>query len=401
MDRDDMDLTGTSAPVAIVGAGVAGCALALHLAGCGHDVLLFDRDRFPREKVCGEGLMPNGVAEIERLGLLDVVRKTGAQPFTGIAYHLGASVARGRFPEPHGEGLGVRRLHLDAALATACSDHRRIELHTGTPVTGIEIGTEGVRVTTNRGRATARVVVGADGLHSKVRRKLGLHQPLTGSHRYGARAHYRIAGPLPDVVQVHVTESCEFYVTPTGPDAVNVTLLGRRELTRSFRGALLGGFQSRVDAHRPIRELLRGSRRLTTPQLMGPLRQQVNGTAVNRAMLVGDAAGFVDAITGEGMSIALTSARLAAEVLDDALGRDRLSRSGLQPYEQSHRRAVSDSARLTEIVLWGLRQPRIAERVVANLQRHPDLFQTVLAVNTGRASLRDIGLRGLLRMLIG
>jgi len=345
--------------------------------------------------------MPNGVAELERLGLLGALRKSGAQPFTGIAYHLGAKVAKGRFPAPRQEGLGVRRLHLDAALAEACSDHPRIALHTGTQVTAIEIGSEGVRITTTRGRVMARVVVGADGLHSKVRRKLGLHQATPGVHRYGARAHYRITGPPPDVVQVHVTEACEFYVTPTASNAVNVTLLGRRELTRSFRGAIRGGFQSRVDAHRPIRELLSGSKRLTTPELVGPLRQQVSGTVANRAVLVGDAAGFVDAITGEGMSIALISARIAAEVLDDALGRDRLSQIDLLPYEQRHARAVQDGARLTEIVLWGLRQPRIAERVLGNLKRHPDLFDTLLAVNAGQASLRDIGLRGLVRMLVG
>jgi flavin-dependent dehydrogenase len=401
MDRDDNDLAGASAPVAIVGAGVAGCALALHLGACGHDVLLFDRDRYPREKVCGEGLMPNGVAELRSLGVLSALMEAGARPFTGISYHLGANVAKGRFPAPRREGLGVRRFHLDAALAEACSAHPRISLRTGVQVMGIEIGSEGVGVTTSEGRVTARVVVGADGLHSKVRRKLGLHQPTVGIHRYGARAHYRITGPPPDVVQVHVTEACEFYVTPSGPDAVNVTLLGPRELTRSFRGAIQGGFRSRVEAHPPLRELLRGSERLTTPQLAGPLRQQVSGIVADRAVLVGDAAGFVDAITGEGMSIALISARIAAQVLDDALGRDRLSRIDLLPYESRHARAVQEGTRLTEIVLWGLRQPRIAHRVVSNLRRHPDLFDTVLAVNAGQASLRDIGLRGLVRMLIG
>src|SRR5687767_8098600 len=84
------------AEVIVVGAGVAGCAVALHLARRGHSVILLDRSESPRDKVCGEGLMPHGVAALDRLGLLPL--PFPVLPFTGIGYHVAGVDAVGRFP---------------------------------------------------------------------------------------------------------------------------------------------------------------------------------------------------------------------------------------------------------------------------------------------------------------
>ncbi|MFN3432082.1 MAG: NAD(P)/FAD-dependent oxidoreductase, partial [Candidatus Sericytochromatia bacterium] len=108
------------ADVLIVGAGPAGASLAVHLGRAGHEVVLFDKARFPRDKACGEGLMPSGVGALRRLGLFDALE--GGAPFWGVRYHAGGRQATGRFPQAAGVpnfGLGQRRLALDERLAIA------------------------------------------------------------------------------------------------------------------------------------------------------------------------------------------------------------------------------------------------------------------------------------------
>ncbi len=389
--------------VVVVGAGVAGCATALHLARRGHDVAIVDRAAFPRDKVCGEGLLPHGVTELDRLGLLDAVRGTGARPFRGIAYHVGTERAFGRFPprEPHRDGLGLRRLRVDAALADAVAAEPGVTLHTGVRFRGVHVDDGHVTVRTDQGEVRARAMVGADGMRSEVRRALALDRPDPAPPRYGVRAHYRLRGAPPDEVRVHVEADVELYLTPTGPDELNVAILCGRDVTRALGGDLLEGFQRLVAACEPVAALLQGAEPIDAPMLVGPLRQRVRGVVSDRALLVGDAAGFVDAITGEGMSLALVGARLAADTLHEALGHDRLDRRALRPYAKAHARACREATFLAEIVLWGLRHRRLARRVVRNLGRHPDLFGQILSVGTGQSGLAAIGPLGIARLLVG
>ncbi|MEZ5237394.1 MAG: FAD-dependent oxidoreductase, partial [Acidimicrobiales bacterium] len=104
--------------VLVIGGGPGGSATALQLARSGHRVMLLDRAGFPRDKVCGEGLMPYGVGELERLGL---AAPEGSQRFVGIGYTVGGHSAVGRFPGGR-YGLGVRRSRLDAELAARCEE---------------------------------------------------------------------------------------------------------------------------------------------------------------------------------------------------------------------------------------------------------------------------------------
>jgi 2-polyprenyl-6-methoxyphenol hydroxylase-like FAD-dependent oxidoreductase len=136
--------------VVIVGAGPAGAALALALGRQGIEVALFDKAAFPRDKACGEGLMPSGVAVLQRLGLESVMR--AALPFWGIRYHAGDRLAMGRFPRVAGApsfGLGQRRLGLDHRLVEAAIAHPTVEwrpaprvgglLRRGDRVVGVEV----------------------------------------------------------------------------------------------------------------------------------------------------------------------------------------------------------------------------------------------------------------------
>jgi 2-polyprenyl-6-methoxyphenol hydroxylase-like FAD-dependent oxidoreductase len=390
------------AEIIVVGGGVAGAATALALARLGHESLVLDRARFPREKPCGEGLMPHGVAALADLGVLDRVLSSGCRPFTGIAYHVDRASAVGRFPGGR-VGYGLRRVALDAELLAACRDSGRIDVREATRVRSVG-GTGGeMRVDTGDRVLRCRAVVAADGLHSPIRRQLGAQAEESGRPRYGVRGHFRLRPGWRDrdVVDVFAADAGEFYLTPTGAGEVNLALLLERGATRQLAGDLEGGFKSLCLSFPPIAQLLEGSESISEPKLVGPLRQRATRSVHDGLLLVGDSAGFVDAITGEGMSIGLLSARIAAEELSRGLRANRLAAADLAGYERRRRREARDLVALTEIILWGIRHRSLARRVVRNLGRHPDLFGRVLDVDTGARSLASIGVRGLIRLLAG
>ena len=372
----------------MVGAGPGGCATALHLAGRGHEVVILERARRPADKVCGEGLMPHGVAALARLG----VGMPEGQPVVGIGYHAGGRSAVGRFPGGL-IGLGVRRSVLDAHLVQAVARLPRVTLRRGAQVRAIRAVPGDVHIGTDCGTVRVRAVVGADGFRSTVRREAGLQGRATGRRRYGVRRHLRLADLswLAQRVHVHAGEGSELYLTHVAPDIVNVALLCDRSVMHAFKGRPRQAFHQMLARWPAVADRLAGAEPVSEVRTCGPLRQVATDVVGDSLMLVGDAAGFVDAVTGEGMSLTLLSAELAAEVLSRALRRGRLGGSDLRPYAVRRRRMARHLSWLTEIVVRGLRHPWLARRVVGNLGRHPDVFQRVLAVNTGQAPLWSVG----------
>ena len=389
----------------VVGGGLSGCVTAVHLARRGREVLVLERGQHPREKVCGEGLMPHGVECLDELGVLAQVRQTGAVPFVGIGYHSGEVMAHGRFPErPSGlVGLGVRRSRLDAVLHGLARDTKGVEVRSGVRVLGLERRDDGVVVKTDGEPVHARVVVGADGLNSLVRREAGLRGAKASHPRFGARIHYRLAPGRTsgDLVHVYLRPDREYYVTPTGDGELNIAVLCDRRLTKQLGGRLHDGLREQVEDDADLAPWLDGADPVTVASLCGPLRQRVRSASTDRVVLVGDAAGFVDAITGEGMSLAMMGAALAAEELDAALAEGDLSARRLRAYHRRKQRQGRDLVWMTRVMLWGMRDRRLAAWVVGNLARHPATFDRILEIQSHHRGLWPPDLRGLVRLLIG
>jgi len=387
------------AEVIVVGAGPAGTATALHLANRGHDVLLLDRATFPRDKACGEGLMPHGVEALARLGITP-----SGTPFRGVAYHAAGRAAEGRFPDGR-YGVGVSRRAFDADLVDIATRHPRIRVRTGVRATGLSGRPGAMVISTSRGGSfRSRGVVGADGLGSPVRAWAGLARPPAKERRYGLRAHLAVpAERSRGVVEVHLTPHAELYVTPLGPtsrpgwDRINVAALLDHDEVRTLRGDVLAGFQTVLESCASLQ--LGAMEMLGEVKTWGPLRRKPSNVVGDGVVLVGDAAGFVDAITGEGMSVGLASAEIAADVLSSALQRNRLDREALRPYAMQRRRMARHLTWLTETVLFGLRRPWLAAHVIANLEREPALFERLLGVAIARAPIWSVGIGGAWRML--
>ena len=273
----------------VVGGGPAGLATAMHAAAAGLAVTVLEARDGPVDKACGEGLMPGAVAALGALGV-----EVGGLPFLGIRYVDGAHTAEARFGSA--PGAGVRRTALHAAMT-----ERALALGVEVDRARVDDVRQGDGWVSAGGRR-ARYLVAADGLHSPVRAALGLGAARAGRARYGVRRHYAVE-PWSDLVEVHWAARCEAYVTPVGPRLVGV--------------AVLGGRGTRVDdalASLPtLRERLAGADQVGRDRGAGPLRQRTRARVAGRVLLVGDAAGYVDALTGEGVRLGLAEAGAAVE----------------------------------------------------------------------------------------
>lgn len=275
--------------VLVAGGGPAGLATALHAARAGLEVVVVERRRGALDKACGEGLMPHTVQQLERLG----IRADGTlfRPFRGIRYLDGRR--RVDAPFRSGTGRGVRRTALHAALLDAA-------LAAGVSVVHGEVGAvRQDRMSVQAGDLRARYLAAADGLHSPIRRSLGLAAPAPGPRRWGIRRHVRIA-PWSDYVEVHWAAGAEAYVTPIADDCVGIAILSSNR----------GQFEVHLDEFPSLKAKVRG-RPHGPDRAAGPLRQQVRSRTAGRVLLIGDAAGYVDALTGEGLGLAFAAAELA------------------------------------------------------------------------------------------
>lgn len=358
--------------VAIAGGGPAGLAAAIHAARRGLSAVVLERAFSPPDKACGEGLMPGGLAALERMGALRHLDRRECAPYLGIRYvqEDGAQV-EGRLPG--GGGLGVRRLALSQALCTRARE-LGVQLEERSQVTAHRRVEGGVEVETAAGALRARLLVAADGLASPLRHAEGLDVPVQGPRRFGLRRHFARPAWTP-FVEVHFTTGVEAYVTPAGAERVGVAFLWGDSVKapgkRSF-DALLSRFpvlQRQLEGTAPDSEA-RGA---------GPLARRARSRVADRFVLVGDAAGYVDACTGEGLSLAFTCAEALGGLLPDALAQGATARA-LAPYERAFGRAFRKYAWTAHALLMLSRRPRARQAMLHFLSRRPELFERMLAL---------------------
>jgi flavin-dependent dehydrogenase len=369
--------------VLIVGGGIAGSALAILLGRSGVSCELLEQGQFPKDKPCGEGLMPGGVAVLRRLALADAI---GGAPFDGVRYHCASHVAEGRFPRKKGQpehGIGQRRIVLDhllyeAAAATTgvtaqCGVRVECPLLQNGRVTGVSVAGEGRH---------ARLVVAADGIHSRMRRSLGLDAPARRK-RLGARAHFRLSRGQQQLrwVEVFVAAGHEFYVTPLPNNEVLVALLANAE---TLREPVERVFSRWIHEERVLAARLEGAEQISALLCSSPLAARARAGVAPGVVLLGDAAGFVDPITGGGMSQALMTAELLSRYIRHGLhDTDSWSWS----FEKERGRLLKDYITLTQAILWLAAHPLLARNAVGALRALPGLLSHLVGVSAGSRAL--------------
>ncbi|WP_375484853.1 NAD(P)/FAD-dependent oxidoreductase [uncultured Mycobacterium sp.] len=313
------------ADLLVVGGGPGGLATAIYARVEGLSVIVAEPKESPIDKACGEGLMPGGLDKLTSLGV-----DPAGLPFRGIAYVSEHRRAEALFRS--GPGRGVRRTTLHTALAARAKeqDVERLRMR----VTAVEQDADGVTAAGVR----AKWLVAADGLHSPIRRAMGIKTVAGTPRRFGVRRHFRVPA-WSEFVEVHWSPWGEAYVTPVEPELVGVAILSRHRPDLAWFPWLA----------RRLRDAQPGRARGC-----GPLRQVVSRRVAGRVLLVGDAAGYEDALTGEGISLAFKQAAAAVTaIVDDAPS----------SYETAWRRITRDYRLLTRALVLAS-TPRAARRAI-------------------------------------
>lgn len=381
------------ADVVVVGGGPVGATLAMLLARAGRRVTVVEKATLPRDKPCGEGLMPSGVKVLAGLGI-DLVAE-GFPPVGGVRYRL-ASGRSVRGDLLSGHGCGVRRTRLDPLLAARAAATSGVTFLTGCAALGLQTDRECVRLDTQHGELKARVLVGADGLRSPVAGWLGWATSegrQERAPRHGLVGHLAVLGrQIPDEIVISLLGDVEVYAAPSGHDEVLVAVLGSRGRLRQAGRTVVESYRAAVERAHPE---LAGAPLAGRVWGAGPFRTSPRTVGEGRAFLVGDAAGFLDPLTGDGIAAGLVQ----AETLCRQLGArtDLAAQAEVEGAAASYRRSRARQWRrrrmVTSLALGLTGSPALARRAMAGVSRRPAALQALLEVNDGTRKMISVSPR--------
>jgi len=354
--------------VLIIGAGPAGLAAAIAARKKSFSVTVADSGKPPIDKACGEGLLPGTLAALRELGIC-IQAEDGAS-FHRIRFIDGNTSATASFP--HGGGIGVRRTVLHQKMAARAGECG-VEVLWNAPVTSISksgavVGGEAIH---------AEWIVGADGIHSRVRQWSDLDAGLNRELRFAQRRHYRTK-LLTDCVEVHWGREIQAYVTPLSREETCVVLISRDPSMHFEDG--LREFPKLADGLRnaDLSSLQRGAVTATC---------KLDRVCRENIALVGDASGSVDAITGEGLGLSFRQALALA---------DALEAGDLGKYQPAHRRLARRPHVMSRLLLVLDQFGPLRRRVLRGLAKDPGLFSSLLMAHvteTSSAFLAQTGAR--------
>lgn len=350
----------------VVGGGPAGLAAAIALQRRGLRALVLDHALPPVDKACGEALMPDAIPALKELGI-----EPGASmglPFRGIRFLNNRSMVTAEFPS--GKGLAIRRIALHALLVEA-AERAGVSLQWGVK----NIHLEGGWIVSDGRVLRTRWVIGADGQNSQIRRQAGLDEYRTQRRRYGFRQHYGVP-PWSPYVELYWGPNCQVYVTPVSRSETGIAVLSRNSQLRV------------CDALREFRKLeqrIRGVPATTREMGCLSITRKLRNVYRDRVVLIGDASGSVDAITGEGITLSFKQALVLAEAIE---------KERLRDYQAEHMQLSSRPHVMAALMLRLAADAGLQNRVFASLTKRPAIFATLLAIHVGQRSFSDLWPRG-------
>lgn len=381
------------AEVIVVGGGPAGASTAWSLAQSGHDVLVLDRARFPRDKVCAEYLSPQASRILSAMGALEEIESSGAAHLAGMEVRApNGRTIRGEFAAVHGfrpfrdRGLAIRRTLLDdilirRAVAAGARLQEGVKVSdlmrdsNGT-VTGVIVRDEAGIARTLR----ARLVVGADGLRSIVGRRLGLVKASRWPKRIALVAHYRNVGGISDVGEMHCDRDGYFGLVDVGGGLTNVAVvvpIGRAGQVVEGKAAFL---EEWIASRPHLADRFTNAERISAVRATGPFASAAKRAWAPGAVLVGDAADFYDPFTGEGIFTALRGGEILAPFIAASLRPDTDANCELAAYDAARLSEFRGKWKVERLVGMAVAYPAMMNRMAAVLSRRKDMADLLVGV---------------------
>jgi geranylgeranyl reductase family protein len=363
----------------VVGAGPAGSATATLLADAGYQVLMIDRARFPRPKPCAEYLSPAATGLLDRLGVLPAVEAHAPARLTGMRVvspdgtsFVGRFVSEHEYAAPCGYGLALPREHLDQAPAQNARAHG-VEFREGVSLESIATSPEGpvaltVRDTSGVQDMQARLVIAADGLNSRVARRLRLTR-RAGRPRVALVTHLRNVSGMTDVGEMHVAYNGYVGLAQVGQGITNVAVVA--DVGRAPpQGPATRWFADMLHNFPEVLRRVQDAEQVTRVRGVGPFARKTRRATADGVLLVGDAADFHDPFTGEGIYAALAGAEMAARAGATALASGKLSAADLSPYDRARRHAFAGKWLFERVVSAAVAHPLVFNRIASRLARN-------------------------------
>ena len=360
-----MSIDTRSTDVLILGGGPAGLSAAIALRQKGIDCLVVEAMGPAIDKGCAEGLMPDALASLRKLGL-NITEQQGngfrGVRFNNLHHHVHADF-------PNGSGIGVRRTKLHGLIAKRA-------LEAGVPVLWSSRASllNSRSALINGDKIAFRYLIGADGQASGVRKWAGLGGVQRESIRFGFRRHYNIA-PWSEYVEVHWGPPGQVYVTPVAADSVCVVFITRNP--KLVQGDFLAAFPA-------VAERLQGVPTMSTLRGGISANRKLRNVANKSVALIGDASGSPDAITGEGLAVSFRQAVALANAIE---------KDNLELYSREHATIGRLPHAMSTLMLSMDRWPQIQGRAIKTLSSHPEYFQQLLAVHVGAQSMQRFAMR--------
>jgi menaquinone-9 beta-reductase len=370
--------------VLVVGGGPAGSAVAVFMRQLGHEVLLIDGARFPRDKICGEGVSPGAWPLLAATGAVAAIRELRPWALEGMALRApdGTSFA-GFYRGAERPGFSVRRDVLDATLL-ASARAAGVVVREGVRATDVltadrrVVGVLTEDSTGHRSALRARVVIAADGRQGLVARRLGLLSEDRCFQKFAVRGYWEDVAGLGRHGEMHVGGGGYCGIAPHSATAANVTfVLDRRDMGPAGDG-LEAFYRSGLARWPDVHARLAEARLLEPPRAIGPLALEAKRLWAPGVLLVGDAAGFYDPFTGEGVTLALRSAELAAPAADAFLRTGRVE--ALRGYAARRAEATRDKFRFNRLLQRVVAWPELANLVARRLARRPALADRLVSI---------------------